>query len=149
LGVQYLHERNIVHGDLKGNNIVIGSDKKEKVTDFGLSSTVDASDESSAQITGAWHWVAPECILGKGTRPTFASDVFSLGMCVIEALRVVDSLQDGSDCNVPPPLPWGNLDNAAVKVHLSKGSLPRRRLVAQMMNGRWWSACAATILPDD
>jgi ankyrin repeat protein/tRNA A-37 threonylcarbamoyl transferase component Bud32 len=125
LGVQYLHERNIVHGDLKGNNIVIGSDKKAKVTDFGLSSIVSVSDESSAQITGAWHWVAPECILGKGIRPTFASDVFSLGMCIIETLRVVESLQHGSD-SPASRLPWGNLDNADVKGRLYGGNLPTR-----------------------
>jgi serine/threonine protein kinase len=126
LGVQCLHERNIVHGDLKGNNIVIGSDKKAKVTDFGLSSTVSASDESSAQITGAWHWVAPECILGKDARPTFASDVFLLGMCIIEALRVVESLQHESGCGISHPLPWGNLENAVVKGQLSRGNLPTR-----------------------
>jgi ankyrin repeat protein/serine/threonine protein kinase len=126
LGVQYLHERDIVHGDLKGNNIVIGSDKKAKVTDFGLSTSVSASAASSAQITGAWHWVAPECILGKGGRPTFASDVFSLGMCVVEALRVVDSLQRGFDTPASVPLPWGALDNAVVKFQLSRGNLPTR-----------------------
>jgi serine/threonine protein kinase len=125
LGVQYLHERDIVHGDLKGNNIVIGSDKKAKVTDFGLSSTVSVSDESRAQIPGAWHWVAPECILGMDARSTSASDVFSLGMCVVEALRVVDSLQHGSASPVPR-LPWGDLDNAVVKFQLSRGNLPTR-----------------------
>ncbi|KAJ8525056.1 hypothetical protein ON010_g16059 [Phytophthora cinnamomi] len=60
LGVQYLHARKVVHGDLKGNNIVIGSDLKAKVTDFGLSSI--AGNEVKTQVSGAWHWVAPECL---------------------------------------------------------------------------------------
>ncbi|EGZ12001.1 hypothetical protein PHYSODRAFT_412765, partial [Phytophthora sojae] len=80
LGVQYLHARGVVHGDLKGNNIVIGSDFKAKVTDFGLSSA--ANSEYSAPISGAWHWVAPEW---QQARPSFASDIYSLGMCVVEA----------------------------------------------------------------
>ncbi|OWZ06883.1 Serine/threonine protein kinase [Phytophthora megakarya] len=54
LGVQYLHSRGIIHGDLKCNNIVIGGDNKAKVTDFGLS--------AANVVTGAWHWVAPECL---------------------------------------------------------------------------------------
>jgi serine/threonine protein kinase len=126
LGVLYLHARNIVHGDLKGNNTVIGSEGKTKVTDFGLSPIANHTDATNSQITGAWHSVAPECILGKGGRPTFASDVFSLGMCVVEALRVVDSLQRGFDTPASVPLPWGALDNAVVKFQLSRGNLPTR-----------------------
>lgn len=121
LGVQYLHARNIVHGDLKGNNIVIGSDGKARVTDFGLSASISSVHEAEAQITGAWHWVAPECLAGKRARPTFASDIYSLGMCVVEAMRVVDSVQQTvTSC----PLPWGNLPNLAVKVLSSRGELP-------------------------
>ncbi|KAE9233278.1 hypothetical protein PF004_g9701 [Phytophthora fragariae] len=41
LGVQYLHARNVVHGDLKGNNIVIGSDKKAKSRGLCFWRTVD------------------------------------------------------------------------------------------------------------
>ncbi|GMF57656.1 unnamed protein product [Phytophthora fragariaefolia] len=80
LGVQYLHARGVVHGDLKGNNIVVGSDMKAKVTDFGLSSSSES--EGSSPISGAWHWVAPECLIDRdgeqaAPRPTFESDVVS------------------------------------------------------------------------
>ncbi|GMF12403.1 unnamed protein product [Phytophthora lilii] len=78
LGVQYLHARGVVHGDLKGNNIVIRSDKKTKVTDFGLSSLT--GDEGDTRISAASHWVAPECFLGGHARPTFASNVYSLDL---------------------------------------------------------------------
>lgn len=109
LGVQCLHSRGIVHGDLKGNNIVIGSDGKAKVTDFGLSGL--ANDASTmGQVSGAVQWVAPECLIKREPqRPTLASDVYSFGMCIIEALRVVGE----EDIQAP----WGNLPNAAVKYH--------------------------------
>ncbi|KAE9261383.1 hypothetical protein PF008_g32864, partial [Phytophthora fragariae] len=45
-GVQYLHARGVVHGDLKGNNIVIGGDLKAKVTDFGLSFVANQDTEA-------------------------------------------------------------------------------------------------------
>lgn len=121
LGVQYLHARGIVHGDLKGNNIVIGSDGKAKVTDFGLSGAND-EELSERSVSQAWHWVAPECILGQ--KPSLSSDVYSLGMCMIEALRVVEG---SDDC-----LPWVNsynagLQNAAVKFLVTrKKQLPPR-----------------------
>ncbi|KAE9271703.1 hypothetical protein PR003_g30434 [Phytophthora rubi] len=122
LGVQYLHARGVVHGDLKGNNIVIGGDLKAKVTDFGLSFV--ATRDTEAQVSGACHWVAPECLLYDRQRPTFASDIYSLGMCVVEALRVVEAVKSGN--NSHECLPWIAADLAAVRYHATRGNLPPR-----------------------
>ncbi|KAG6599729.1 Serine/threonine protein kinase [Phytophthora cinnamomi] len=97
LGVQYLHSRKIVHGDLKCNNIVVGRDNKAKVTDFGLS--------SANVVTGAWRWVAPECLKDGPSALSLASDVYALGMCVVEAMRIVESTTTNQQDFVP--LPWG------------------------------------------
>lgn len=115
LGVQYLHAIGIVHGDLKGNNIVIGSDRKAKVTDFGLSSTEE--DGIDGQVSAAFQWVAPECFGVRGM-VSFASDVYSLGMCIVESLRVVEDARYR--------LPWGELDNITVKVLSKSGKFPSR-----------------------
>jgi serine/threonine protein kinase len=123
LGVQYLHSRGITHGDLKCNNIVVGSDGKAKVTDFGLS--------SSNQLTGAWHWVAPECLEKGASKLSAGSDVYSLGMCVVEAMRVVEVTAIKVNEHNHPPLPWGNLDNTVVKVHVVRNrELPKRPVSA-------------------
>lgn len=122
----YLHERGIVHGDLKGNNVVVGSDGKAKVTDFGLSSAVSQSDEARVQITGAWHWVAPECLAPSDACPTLESDVYALGMCIIEAVRVVEAVRLKTDESESPPLPWRRLDNIVIKGHVLKRELPSR-----------------------
>lgn len=126
LGVLYLHERAIVHGDLKGNNIVVGSDGKAKVTDFGLSLAVSQSDEDDGKSTGAWHWMAPECLGEDNPPPTFASDVYSLGMCTIEAMRAVEARQLNKSEQEYPSLPWGSLGNAEVKWRSTRGHLPQR-----------------------
>ncbi|KAE9112579.1 hypothetical protein PF010_g10402 [Phytophthora fragariae] len=120
LGVQYLHARNVVHGDLKGNNIVIGSDKKAKVTDFGLSAITN--DGVDPRISGASHWVAPECFINELARPNFESDIYALGMCIVEALRVVAAGEDKSKTC----LPWGALDNFVARCHATQGQLPEK-----------------------
>ncbi|OWZ00875.1 LOW QUALITY PROTEIN: Serine/threonine protein kinase, partial [Phytophthora megakarya] len=109
LGVQYLHSRNIIHCDLKCNNIVVGGDNKAKVTDFGLS--------SANIITAAWHgWRRKR---GPSELST-ASDIYALGMCIVEALRIVEMTRNNA------PRPWGNLANSTVKYHVSRGTLPSR-----------------------
>ncbi|ETP25617.1 serine/threonine protein kinase [Phytophthora nicotianae CJ01A1] len=109
LGLEYLHARGIVHRDLKCDNILVNIDGDAKLTDFGLSALESAGDQG--ERSGAVRWVAPECLTGK--QASYASDVFSLGMCIIQA--------------VTGKLPWGNqLDNAVVKYRVRNGELPQR-----------------------
>ncbi|KAE9130643.1 hypothetical protein PF005_g4411 [Phytophthora fragariae] len=111
LGLEFLHARGIVHADLKGDNILIGDDGRAKLTDFSLSAAVSEGDTPSGSPIGALRWKAPEC-LGASRQPaTFASDIFSLGMCIIEAIT--------------GEFPWGReLPDAAVIFHARRGRLP-------------------------
>jgi serine/threonine protein kinase len=115
VGVQYLHARGVIHGDLKCNNIVVGGDGKAKVTDFGLSSNAALRGKDEAKLTGAWHWVAPECLERGVSEQSTASDVYSLGMCIVEALRVVSTTAMEQNDRSHALLPWENMDNAVVK----------------------------------
>ncbi|RLN69885.1 hypothetical protein BBJ28_00023810, partial [Nothophytophthora sp. Chile5] len=114
-GLRYLHDVGVVHGDLKGNNILIGKGGVAKLTDFGLSFfRKNADSEAEQGALGAYRWKSPECL--NGGVATFASDIFSFGMCVIEA--------------VSGALPWGNvISDNAVKHHVTKGELPQRPAV--------------------
>ncbi|KAL3661166.1 hypothetical protein V7S43_013775 [Phytophthora oleae] len=111
LGLGFLHERGVVHADLKGDNILIGEDGRAKLTDFGLSSVASDAANSSGSTIGALRWKAPECMGANRQPATFASDIFSLGMCIIEAVTGV--------------FPWGReLPDAAVRFHVRHGRLP-------------------------
>ncbi|RLN15216.1 hypothetical protein BBJ28_00011620 [Nothophytophthora sp. Chile5] len=83
LGLQYLHQNNIVHGDLKCNQILVTGEGVAKLTDFGMSFI--SSGTKPATSTGAVRWKAPECLTSEGS-PTLESDVYSFGMCVVEAV---------------------------------------------------------------
>ncbi|ETV77654.1 TKL protein kinase, variant 1 [Aphanomyces astaci] len=95
LGVQHLHGQNAVHGDLKCNNLLVTHDGHVKVADFGCSFHVHRGDrpprssptmnvgENECQEEGGLRWTAPECLTNSSR--TFASDVYALGLCFVEA----------------------------------------------------------------
>ncbi|KAF9442307.1 kinase-like protein, partial [Macrolepiota fuliginosa MF-IS2] len=94
-GLGHLHAHSIVHGDLKGANILISSSGLACLADFGLSSIVDAeilrwtSLETTSRIGGTIRWEAPELMDfedGGIPRPTFPSDVYSLASVMYEIL---------------------------------------------------------------
>ncbi|EGZ20941.1 hypothetical protein PHYSODRAFT_489196 [Phytophthora sojae] len=82
LGLEYLHERGIVHGDLRCSNILIGSEGLSKLANFTRSAKVGQTAISSR--VGSMRWQAPE--ISDGKTLSFASDVYSLGMCILEAV---------------------------------------------------------------
>ncbi|TDL16904.1 Pkinase-domain-containing protein [Rickenella mellea] len=91
-GLEYLHNHNIVHSDLKCCNIVVSDRGEPKLLDFGHSRRLDYSRKimSTREMTGTCRWMAIELFgLGAdGTPPvaTFASDVWSFGMTVLEII---------------------------------------------------------------
>lgn len=120
LGLQYLHEQNIVHNDLKCDNFLVGSDAKAKITDFGLSCIPNTAEiRIDLKQQGAQQWKSPEHL--RGERPTLASDVYSFGMCILEAVT-------GST-------PWGSMADVVVRLQLRKGHLPPRP--ASMSDDQW------------
>ncbi|THH31341.1 hypothetical protein EUX98_g2851 [Antrodiella citrinella] len=84
-GLQHLHCIGIVHGDLRGANILIDEHLHPRLTDFGLSILADAYTRTLGSQGGvAVRWSPPELISGVILRPNFASDVYAFGCTCIE-----------------------------------------------------------------
>ncbi|KAJ7607395.1 kinase-like domain-containing protein [Roridomyces roridus] len=88
-GIQYLHSRNIVHGDLRGANILIKEDWVACLADFGLSSFTDAASKThTSNRAGSMHWMAPELIdpdrFGLKFLRTSATDIYVFGCVCFE-----------------------------------------------------------------
>lgn len=86
-GLSYLHGQGIVHGDVKGRNIVLSDDLEPLLCDFGLSKLADNHNQTTTASTnaGTAPWLSPELLTCEG-RKTFASDIYALGMTITEVL---------------------------------------------------------------
>lgn len=76
------HQRGLVHADLKPENVVIANDGRVRVVDFGLSKLTGAAGGSAS---GTPAYMAPE--RWRGSPPTGAIDVWSLGVMLCEAVQ--------------------------------------------------------------
>nr|XP_055045033.1 raf-1 proto-oncogene, serine/threonine kinase a isoform X4 [Misgurnus anguillicaudatus] len=88
-GMDYLHAKNIIHRDMKSNNIFLHDGLTVKIGDFGLA-TVKARWSGSQQVeqpSGSILWMAPEVIRMEDNNPySFQSDVYSYGIVLYELM---------------------------------------------------------------
>ncbi|KAK5841031.1 uncharacterized protein LOC108475308 [Gossypium arboreum] len=88
-GMEYLHSKNIVHFDLKCDNLLINLKDSQrpicKVGDFGLS-RIKRNTLVSGGVRGTLPWMAPELLNGSSTRVSEKVDVFSFGIALWEIL---------------------------------------------------------------
>ena len=87
-GLWYLHERNIVHGDVKPANILVNADLTEvKVCDFGISRIKTRIQQTVAStfMRGTVIYMAPETVLNN-IRPNFKTDVWCAGATMLEVI---------------------------------------------------------------
>ncbi|MEA2410590.1 MAG: eukaryotic-like serine/threonine-protein kinase [Thermoleophilaceae bacterium] len=84
-GLMAAHQERLVHRDVKPQNVLIDPDGRAKVTDFGISRSLDADGlTATGRVLGTTDYVAPEQALGEDV--TEQSDVYSLGICLFEML---------------------------------------------------------------
>jgi len=108
-GLHYLHTRDpqILHRDIKGGNILVGSDCCVKLADFGCSKRAMETMMTHTMMRGSIPWMAPEVIVH--SRYGRAADVWSFGCLVIEAATA--------------RVPWGRFENqvaALLKIGMTK-----------------------------
>ncbi|KAG8729661.1 hypothetical protein FRC12_020818 [Ceratobasidium sp. 428] len=89
-GLAYMHENGIVHGDLKGENVLVSHDRIAQITDFGntilAQYTLQFTASQSKKPAISARWAALELVLGDEGVNTTASDVWALGMTILEII---------------------------------------------------------------
>jgi serine/threonine protein kinase len=94
--VNYLHERWIIHRDIKLSNLLYNNKGQLKLADFGLARlfSYPSTTEMTLKVVSLWYR-APELLLGSETYTT-AIDVWSIG-CVVSELLAHRNLMDGDN----------------------------------------------------
>nr|CAB3478254.1 unnamed protein product [Digitaria exilis] len=117
-GLCYMHHEcspPIVHRDVKASNILLDSEFRAKVADFGLARTLAqaGASETMSAVAGSFGYMAPECAYTK--RVDEKVDVYSFGVVLLELITGKEA-NDGGE--------YGNLAEWARHHYRSGGSIP-------------------------
>ena len=129
-----MHKNNVLHRDIKSNNILFSADGEVKITDMGYACALSNKRKKRDTKLGTMHWVAPEIM--QGLHYSIAVDIYSFGCFAYElatGLPPFSNIQDSKTLrnsiikvNVPEiPGNWSANFKSFVKMCLKKNPSER------------------------
>ena len=82
LAVKHIHDRKIIHRDLKSQNVFLNKLGVIKLGDFGISEILNHTFDLLTSFVGTWYYISPEIV--KGHHYSFKTDIWSLGVILYE-----------------------------------------------------------------
>jgi len=107
VGLQYAHDQQIVHRDIKTSNLFLTKDRTVKIMDFGLAKMLEEVRRGSTVIGGTPYYMAPE--QAAGDHVDHRADIYAFGVTIFELVTGHVPFQEGDvqyhHRHTPPPDP--------------------------------------------
>lgn len=131
-GIMALHDAGYIHRDIDPSNIMVTSEGKIKLIDFGIAKkfnelgTVDKQLTSTGQFVGKTHYAAPELLLGDLNNQNRTTDIYSLGITLYQLmtghLPFDGPFQEVHDKQLHEKLPLKDIQDKTVRRIIEKAT---------------------------
>ena len=92
--LQFIHERKILHRDIKSQNIFLSKDKKIKLGDFGIARIMDGTNDYAKTCVGTPYYLSPE--VWENRPYNNKSDIWALGCVLYEMTTLKHAFEAGN-----------------------------------------------------
>ncbi len=131
-GIMALHDASYIHRDIDPSNIMVTSEGKIKLIDFGIAKKVDELGSNDKQLTsagqfvGKTHYAAPELLLGDLRHQDCTTDIYSLGITLFQLvtghLPFDGAFQEVYEKHLHEKLPLKEVEDKTVRKIIEKAT---------------------------
>ena len=118
-GIQAAHDKNIIHRDIKPQNVLISKDGKVKVTDFGIATDIASAHKESSNVMESVRYISPEH--ARGAVVNEMSDIYSVGITMYKMVTGLVPFDGDSTITVA----WKHLQEEMISPKNHVPDIPR------------------------